>query len=205
MKLDCNDKGIEKVVEIIKKGGILIFPTDTVYGIGCNPYNENAVKKIYEIKSRTKLKSLPVLAHSLDIVKEIAHIDEFTEKIIEKYWPGPLTLILELTDEKLKKSLNLQNKIAVRIPDSKCTLKLLEKCKLLVGTSANISGNSSYTNPNDCIKNIKNYDVFLNGGTITSKGESTIIEIENEEIKIIREGALKIETLRYDESNSYMF
>jgi L-threonylcarbamoyladenylate synthase len=196
LKLDCNDKGIEKVVEIIKKGGILIFPTDTVYGIGCNPYNENAVKKIYEIKSRTKLKSLPVLAHSLDIVKEIAHIDEFTEKIIEKYWPGPLTLILELTDEKLKKSLNLQNKIAVRIPDSKCTLKLLEKCKLLVGTSANISGNSSYTNPNDCIKNIKNYDVFLNGGTITSKGESTIIEIENEEIKIIREGALKIEDIK---------
>ena len=196
MKVDCNDKGIEKVVEIIKKGGILIFPTDTVYGIGCNPYNENAVKKIYEIKSRTKLKSLPVLAHSLDIVKEIAHIDEFTEKIIEKYWPGPLTLILELTDEKLKKSLNLQNKIAVRIPDSKCTLKLLEKCKLLVGTSANISGNSSYTNPNDCIKNIKNYDVFLNGGTITSKGESTIIEIENEEIKIIREGALKIEDIK---------
>ena len=196
MKLDCNDKGIEKVVEIIKKGGILIFPTDTVYGIGCNPYNENAVKKIYEIKSRTKLKSLPVLAHSLDIVKEIAHIDEFTEKIIEKYWPGPLTLILELTDEKLKKSLNLQNKIAVRIPDSKCTLKLLEKCKLLVGTSANISGNSSYTNPNDCIKNIKNYDVFLNGGTITSKGESTIIEIENKKIKIIREGSLKIEDIK---------
>jgi len=95
----------------------------------------------------------------------------------------------------LKKSLNLGNKIAVRIPDSKCTLKLLEKCRLLVGTSANISGNSSYTNPDDCIKNIKNYDMFLNGGIITSKGESTIIEIENKEIKIIRKGALKIEDI----------
>ena len=196
MKLDCDDKGIEKISQIIEKGGIVVFPTDTVYGIGCNPYNENAVKKIYEIKSRTKLKSLPVLAYSLDVVKEIALIDEFTEKIIEKYWPGPLTLILELTDQKLKKSLNLENKIAVRIPDSKCTLKLLEKCKLLVGTSANISGNSSYTNPDECIKNIKNYDMFLNGGIITSKGESTIIEIKNEEIKIIRKGALKIEDIR---------
>ena len=195
MKLDCDDEGIKKTSQIIEKGGIVIFPTDTVYGIGCNPYNENAVKKIYKIKSRTKLKSLPVLAYSLDIIKEITLIDEFTEKIIEKYWPGPLTLILELTDQKLKKSLNLGNKIAVRIPDSKCTLKLLEKCRLLVGTSANISGNSSYTNPNDCIKNIKNYDIFLNGGTITSKGESTIIEIENEEIKIIREGELKIEDI----------
>ena len=195
MKLDCDDEGIKKISQIIEKGGIVVFPTDTVYGIGCNPYNENAVKKIYEIKSRTELKSLPVLAYSLDVVKEIALIDEFTEKIIEKYWPGPLTLILELTDQKLKKSLNLGNKIAVRIPDSKCTLKLLEKCRLLVGTSANISGNPSYTNPDECIKNIKNYDMFLNGGIITSKGESTIIEIENKEIKIIREGALKIEDI----------
>ena len=106
-----------------------------------------------------------------------------------------LGLHLTLTDQKLKESLKLQNKIAIRIPDSKCTLKLLEKCKLLVGTSANISGNSSYTNPDECIKNIKNYDVFLNGGTITSKGESTIIEIEDEKIKIIREGALKAEDI----------
>ena len=66
---------------------------------------------------------------------------------------------------------------------------------MLVGTSANISGNSSYTNPNDCIKNVKNYDMFLNGGIIVSKGESTIIEIENEKIKMIREGALKIKDI----------
>ena len=195
MKVNCDNDGIEKISQIIEKGGVVVFPTDTVYGIGCNPYNVNSVNKIYEIKSRDKIKSLPVLAYSLDIVKEITIIDEFTEKIIKKYWPGPLTLILTLTDQKLKKSLKLQNKIAVRIPDSKCTLKLLEKCKLLVGTSANISGNSSYTNPDECIKNIKNYDVFLNGGTITSKGESTIIEIENEKIKIIREGALKAEDI----------
>jgi len=195
MKMDCNEKGIEKTWQVIKKGGIAIFPTDTVYGIGCNPYNINAVKKIYEIKSRTKLKSLPVLAYSLDIVKEIALIDKFTEKIVEKYWPGPLTLILKLTDKKLKKSLKLDKKIAVRNPDSKCTLKLLEKCGLLVGTSANISGNPPFTNPIECLKNIKNYDIFLNGGIITSKGESTIIEIENEKIKMIREGILKIKDI----------
>ena len=195
MKVNCNNEGIEKTSQIIKEGGVVVFPTDTVYGIGCNPYNMNSVKKIYEIKSRTKVKSLPILAYSLDIVKGITLIDGFTEKIIKKYWPGPLTLILKLTDQKLKESLNLQNKIAIRIPDSECTLKLLEKCKLLVGTSANISGNSSYTNPDKCIEDIKNYDIFLNGGTITSKGESTIIEIKNEEINIIREGALKAEDI----------
>ena len=196
LKLDCNEEGIIKTSQIIKEGGVAIFPTDTVYGIGCNPYDVKSVKKIYEIKSRSEVKPFPVLAYSLDIVKQITSIDKITEKIIKKYWPGPLTLILKLTDEKLKKSLKLENKIAVRIPDSKCTLKLLEKCGLLVGTSANISGDLSYTDPDECLKNIKNYDVFLNGGTITSKGESTIIEIENDEIKIIREGALKMEDIR---------
>ena len=195
MKVNCNEEGIKKTSQVIDEGGIVVFPTDTVYGIGCNPYNENAVKKIYKIKSRDKVKSLPVLAYSIDIVKKIVIMDEFTEKIVKKNWPGPLTLILEVTDQKLKKALNLQNKIAVRIPESKCTLKLLEKCELVVGTSANISGNSPFTDPDDCIKNIKNYDLFLNGGTITSRGESTIIEIEDEKIKIIREGALKIEDI----------
>ena len=196
MKVDCNDEGIRKSVEIIENGGVIIFPTDTVYGIGCNPYDANAVKKIYEIKSREKIKSLPVLASSIQIVKQISIIDEFTENIIKKYWPGPLTLILKLKDKNLKKSLNLEDKIAVRIPNSECTLKLLNKCNLLVGTSANVSGDSSFTDPQECMKNVKNYDVFVDGGTITSKGESTIIEIENEKIRIIREGALKKEDIK---------
>ena len=195
MKVNCNDEGIRKSVEIIENGGVIIFPTDTVYGIGCNPYDANAVKKIYEIKSRAKTKSLPVLASSIEIVKQISIIDEFTEKIIKKYWPGPLTLILKLKDKNLKKSLNLEDKIAVRIPNSVCTLKLLNKCNLLVGTSANVSGDSSFTDPQECMKNVKNYDVFVDGGTITSKGESTIIEIENEKIHVIREGALKKEDI----------
>ena len=195
MKVNCNDEGIRKSVEIIENGGVIIFPTDTVYGIGCNPYDANAVKKIYEIKSREKIKSLPVLASSIEIVKQISIIDEFTEKIIKKYWPGPLTLILKLKDKNLKESLNLEDKIAVRIPNSVCILKLLNKCNLLVGTSANVSGDSSFTDPQECMKNVKNYDIFVDGGTITSKGESTIIEIENEKIHVIREGALKKEDI----------
>ena len=196
MKVNCDNDGIKKVVEIFKNGGAIVFPTDTVYGIGCDPYNENAVKKIYEIKSRDKIKSLPVLAYSIDIVKQIVMMDKLTEKIVEKYWPGPLTLILKLKDQKLKKSLNLEEKIAIRIPNSECTLKLLKECNLLVGTSANVSGDSSFTDPQKCIENLKNYDAFVDGGTITSKGESTIIEIENEKIHVIREGALKKEDIK---------
>ena len=97
---------------------------------------------------------------------------------------------MKVTDKKIKESLNLENKIAIRVPDHKCTLELLKKCNFLVGTSANISGDLPHTDPEECLKNLKNYDIFVDGGIITSKGESTIIEIENEQIKIIREGSL---------------
>ena len=161
-----------------------------MYGIGCDPYNKKSVEKIYEIKSRDIGKSVPILTYSIETASKICHIDEFTKKIVKKFWPGPLTIILKLTDENLKKSLNLNDKIAVRVPNHKCTLDLLKKCNFLVGTSANISGHSPYTDPDECFKNLQGYDIFVDGGTITSKAVSTIIEIKNERIKIIREGYL---------------
>jgi L-threonylcarbamoyladenylate synthase len=190
LKVSCNKEGIEKASQIVSQGGIMIFPTDTVYGIGCNPYNKEAVEKIYKIKSRDIMKSVPVLTYSIETAEKIVEFDQFTKKIVEKFWPGPLTVILKVTDKKIKESLNLENKIAIRVPDHKCTLELLKKCNFLVGTSANVSGNLSYTDPDECLKNLENYDVFVDGGIITSKGESTIIEIENKQIKIIREGSL---------------
>jgi len=195
LKVSCDKEGIEKASQIISQGGIVVFPTDTVYGIGCNPYNKDAVEKIYKIKSRDFSKPFPVLVYSKEIAERIALFDVFTKKIVERFWPGPLTIILKLTDESLKKSLNLTDKIALRVPNHKCTLELLKKCNLLVGTSANISGHSSFTNPDECFNNIQKYDIFVDGGIITSKLESTIIEIENEEIKIIREGSLSYEEI----------
>jgi L-threonylcarbamoyladenylate synthase len=99
LKVNCDKEGIEKASQIINQGGIAIFPTDTVYGIGCDPYNKKSVEKIYEIKSRDIKKLVPVLAHSKETAAKICHIDEFTEKIVEKFWPGPLTIILKLIDE----------------------------------------------------------------------------------------------------------
>ena len=195
MKVTCNKEGIEKASQIINQGGIVVFPTDTVYGIGCDPYNKDSVRKIYEIKSRKISKPFPVLVYSKDIAERIAFFDEFTKKIVERFWPGPLTVILKLTDENLKESLNITDKIAIRVPNHKCTLELLKKCNFLVGTSANISGHSSFTNPDECFNNFRKYDVFVDGGIITSKSESTIIEIENEKIKIIREGSLSHEEI----------
>ena len=195
MKVNCDRKGIEKASQIINQGGVVIFPTDTVYGIGCDPYNKASIEKIYKIKSRCITKSVPVLTYSIETAERIAQFDQLAKKIVKKFWPGPLTIILKVTDEKIKKSLNLKNKIAIRVPDHKCTLELLKKCNYLVGTSANISGDLPHTNPKECLKKMQDYDVFVDGGMITSNGESTIIEIENEEIKIIREGSLTKEEI----------
>ncbi len=195
MKVNCGITGINQAYNIINQGGVAIFPTDTVYGIGCNPYNKKAVNKIYNIKSRNILKPFPVLTYSKKTAEEIVCFDEISEKIVKKFWPGPLTIILKVSDKNLIKNLNLRDKIAIRVPNQKCTLDLLKKCKFLIGTSANLSGNPSHMDPNECLKNIEGWDVFIDGGIITSKGESTIIEIQNKEIKIIREGSLSKEDI----------
>ena len=85
LKVSCNNKAIEKANKIIKDGGIAVFPTDTVYGIGCDPYNKKSVEKIYEIKSRDIGKLVPVLTYSIETASKICHIDEFTKKIVENF------------------------------------------------------------------------------------------------------------------------
>ena len=195
LKVNCGIDEINQAYNIISHGGIAVFPTDTVYGIGCDPYNKKAVSKIYNIKSRSILKPFPVLTYSKETAEEIVCFDEISEKIVKKFWPGPLTIILKVSDQNLIKSLNLRDKIAIRVPNQKCTLDLLKKCKFLVGTSANLSRNPSHTDPEECLKNIEGWDIFIDGGIITGKGESTIIEVDNGEIKIIREGYLSKEDI----------
>jgi len=189
LKVNCNKEGILKASKIIKNGGVIIFPTDTVYGIGCDPYNKSAVEKIYKIKSRQKTKPLPVLVYSKEIASKIVSFDKESERLAEKFWPGPLTLILKLINKKLKNSLNLDDKIALRVPENSCTLELLKRCSLIVGTSANISGQESFTNPLKCYENMKGFDLFLDGGEILGI-PSTIVEVVNGELKIHREGIL---------------
>ena len=197
MKVKCDEQGIEKASEIIKDGGVVVFPTDTVYGIGCDPYQKKSVDRIYQIKGRPESKPFPVLVYSLDVASEIAEFDTDSKRIAEKFWPGPLTLILKLKDEKLKKSLNLNEKIAIRVPNNQCLLNLLKRSKLLVGTSANLSGEPSLTKSQDCYQKIREFDVFLDGGDIQNGGESTILEIEQGKPIIHREGPLKEEITEF--------
>ena len=196
MKISCNNLDIQKTVQIINKGGIVIFPTDTVYGIGCDPYNQKGVLSLYKIKKREKTKPFPVIGYSKKELEKIAEFDNKAEKIAEMFWPGPITLILKIKDENIKKSLGLGKKIAVRVPDNQCILSLLKECKLLVATSANISGNTSPVDPNDCERNLNGYDLLIDGGILSDDGESTIVEIDEGEVKIVRNGSISEEELK---------
>ena len=196
MKISCNDVDIQIASKAINDGAIIIFPTDTVYGLGCNPYNHDAVLSLYEIKKRKKTKPFPVIGYSKKELEKIAEFNSLEEKIAEKFWPGPITLILKIKDKEIQKSLDLEGKIAVRVPNNQCVLALLKECKLLVGTSANISGTTPFNDPKDCDKNLSGYDLLIDGGIISSQGESTIVEIENNDVKILRKGSISEEMIK---------
>ena len=195
MKVNCDSEGIQKARNVIREGGIVIFPTDTVYGIGCDPFNKASVERIYQIKKRDKKKALPILTYSLEFALEIVEFDKLSKIIAQKFWPGPLTLILKLKDKKLKESLGIRNKIAIRVPDHQCLLSILKDTKFLVGTSANISGEKTYTKAQGWYTKFAGVDIFVDGGDIDNKGESTILEIENRTPIIHRQGPIKKEEI----------
>ena len=196
MKISCKDDDVQKAASAISDGAVIVFPTDTVYGLGCNPYNRDAVLSLYEIKKREKTKPFPVIGYSKEELERIAEFNKLEEKIAEKFWPGAITLILKVKDKEIQKSLSLGEKIAVRVPNNKCALALLKECKLLVGTSANISGTEPFSDPKECNENLIGYDLFMDGGIISSKGESTIVEIENNDVKILRKGGISKEMIK---------
>ncbi|MGD1837194.1 MAG: L-threonylcarbamoyladenylate synthase [Nitrososphaeraceae archaeon] len=187
--------------DLIKKGKIIVFPTDTLYGIGCDPYNSIAVKKIFDIKKRIKNKPLPILTNSIENAKQIIEINERGIKLISKFWPGALTIIGNLIDEKISSVVTGDTKkLGVRIPNCSCTLKLLNRCKFLIGTSANISNMKPYVNANELLESsLSDYDAIIvdnNNDPKNTKG-STIVDITNYKLKIVREGDIEAKQI-YD-------
>lgn len=141
-----NPRDVIECADLVDRGGIVIFPTDTVYGIGCDPSNESSIIKLYKLKNRPLTKTLPLLTFSQSMISEVAQISEPARKLMDSFWPGQLTIILNSLDNrniKLSKYVfdEINQSIALRIPGNECIQKLIEatKTKFLVGTSANIS------------------------------------------------------------------
>jgi len=191
--IKISEKTILENALLVKQGEIIVFPTDTVYGLGCDPFIEKAVQKIYEAKKRDK-KHLPILVSNIKRLTEICKVTPYVKKLAETFWPGQLTMILP-SKVKLPKFFDSKS-IAVRIPKNIDTVNLIEKCGgYLVGTSANISGLKPPRTVFDAYKQLRNLPIVYLDGGITDGIPSTIIMIKNKKIKILREGAISSKEL----------
>ncbi len=195
LRVSCNPQGINKVIKIIKNGGVVVFPTDTVYGFGADPFNKKAVDTIYKIKNRTSTKHLPILGYSKEEISKIVVFDNLSSKIAEYFWPGPITLILKLKNQELKKSMGLNDKVAVRVPNNECVLSVLKECKFLVGTSANLAGEKALISLDDNSSILAGTDIILDGGKISESGESTILEVREGKIEVLRKGKISLKEI----------
>ena len=192
----CTEEGISRCAGILKHGGVAVFPTDTVYGIGCDPHNESAVDRVFKIKNRDEKKSLPILVSSVSDAEALVDLGEDGRRLASIYWPGPVTIIAPLRDHALSSKITSGNtKLGVRVPAGKCVGTLLQRCRWLVGTSANLSGNASPKSADDIIRSkLEGFDILLDGGPAHLGRESTIIDIASH--KVIREGAISAKTIQ---------
>ena len=193
----CAESGIKKAAEAVRRGAVIVYPTDTVYGIGCDPYNVKAVRRVIEIKMREQ-KPFPVLCSSLENAKRLVRLNRKSQRLAQKFWPGPLTIVAEIIDQKLPKVLTFGSKmLGVRVPNHEFTLQLIELSGgFLVGTSANKAGLKSPTSAEE-VKSVlsSEYDILLDGGETPLKAESTVIEVYNDNVKLLREKAISKEAL----------
>ena len=196
IELTCSNSDLDNASKIVLNGGIVIFPTDTVYGLGCDPFNNISVERIFTIKKRSD-KPLPVLCNSINSVSKLVEVNKVAEELMKKHWPGPLTLVLKIKNRSLPKLLTNNSKfLGVRIPNNKCTIDFIEKCNgSIVGTSANISGRESSHSIDGLEKELSNCDAIINGGDTSLKLESTVVKINGTEIENIREGFIKFNDL----------
>jgi len=175
---------IKKAVDILKKGGIIAYPTDTVYGLGANIFNQKAVRKVFQLKGRNFNKALSVAVANFQMIENIVYLSKENKEFIKKLLPGPLTLILP----KKKIISNLitgrGELIGIRLPESEEAIKIVKEAKFpITATSANLSGKREITNPEELELNVD----FIVKGACKYKKPSTVIDLVNR--KIIREGA----------------
>ncbi|MER5175653.1 MAG: L-threonylcarbamoyladenylate synthase [Candidatus Nitrosocosmicus sp.] len=206
----CNkNEDLKKCASLIDRGSIIIFPTDTVYGIGCDPLNDESVLKIFKIKNRPLDKYLPILTSNISHLSKFVEITEEANILINHFWPGQLTLILKLQNNSLTSRYAFDKTIAIRIPNNICTTNLIQmtKNKLLVGTSANLYKHAPFTNVKDLkTSDLQGYDAVIDGGTPSASASasafnsslniSTIVDlVEINNPKITREGIISKEKI----------
>lgn len=189
---------LEEAGELIRQGKIVVFPTETVYGIGTNGLDKNAVKKLYEVKQRPLNKPISLLVSNMEMVNSIAKdITEVEYKIMEKFFPGPLTIILKKKDIVPNVVTAGQNTVGIRMPRGEIARKLVEYADVPIATpSANISGEPSGTNLQEIKKHFEGkVDYFIDGGNSELGLASTIVQVVDGKPQILRQGSITLEQI----------
>lgn len=180
---------LKKTIEILEQGGVIVYPTDTIYGLGCDIFQKKAIEKIYKLKKREKQKSLSIICQDIKQISEYAYISDQAFKLLKNYLPGPFTFILK-AKSKMPSSFLAKNKtVGIRIPDNNICLELVKKLEHpIITTSLNISGQLPLTNPNQLDKETANkIDIIIDSGDLTNEA-STVVDLTGPEPEILRQG-----------------
>ena len=186
---------LEKAAKLIKRGEIVVFPTETVYGIGTNGLDENAVKKLYEVKQRPLNKPISLLVSNMKMVNLIAKdITEVEYKIMQKFFPGPLTIILKKKEIVPDIVTAGQDTVGVRMPGGEIARKLVEIANVpIAAPSANITGEPSGTNLQEIMEHFEGkVDYFIDGGSSELGLASTIVQVIDGKPQILRQGSITL-------------
>ena len=183
---------IEEVINALKKGKVVVYPTDTLYGLGANIFNRHAVEKIYRMKNRPYNMPLPIVISSINKINEFAEMNEFATKLAKKFLPGKLTIVLK--KRSIIPDYISKDKVAIRIPANEIALKLAHEFPI-TATSANLHGGKLPSNIEIAKRQLGDKpDIYLDYGKLSGL-PSTVVDASGKKIKIMREGAIKKEEL----------
>ena len=193
-----NSTMFKAAVKILENSGLVIFPTETVYGLAAKIDKPDAIRKIYDIKKRERNKPLSVLVSNKNQVKEVAKIDdELLDRIFENFWPGPLTVVLPKKENVSDLVTAGKETIGVRMPKNKIALSIIEASEMpLATTSVNVSGQEPAKTFEEAMEFKDLADLIIDGGKCDLGVPSTVCEINEGSLKILREGIIKEEELR---------
>ncbi len=181
---------VRHVVDCLKQGGVVVYPTDTTYGLGCDIFNPKGIKKIYQIKQRDPRKPFSFICSDLAEVSNYAEVSNFAFKILKRHLPGPYTFILEASKVVPDSLTTRQKTVGIRIPDNAISRLIVQELgHPLVTTSANISGEDVIQDPEMIDEHMERMvDMVVDGG-VSMGTESSVISLIGDRIEILREGA----------------
>jgi L-threonylcarbamoyladenylate synthase len=195
--LPATEENIEKAAAIIKKGGVVVYPTETVYGIGCAPYNAEAAERVCYVKGRAD-KPLPLACADADDARGIVEFNPAAERLAERFWPGPLMLVLPARIEYSVWVTHGAKTLGVRVPDHDVARRLAELSDgIIVSTSANRTGEPPATTAEEAADQVGDgVDLILNGGPAKSQLPSTVLDLSGEQLWILRAGPITGEQIK---------